>query len=156
MRTACCEPVAMQRGVRPALKGAGVSAPWLLLLVPKFGCPLCWPLLAGALETFGLGLGALNHLSIAAATVALAVVVQRWVMVPRRRLEMTWLGVSFSAALAYGLRGAPAAIALLSLVLLIAVTFLVFRSRRRTRQTAGVCAISTHVLSLQSSSRRTL
>jgi hypothetical protein len=156
MRTACCEPVAMQRGMRPALKGAGVSAPWLLLLVPKFGCPLCWPLLAGALGTFGLGHGAWNNLSIVAATVALAVVVLRWVMVPRKRLEMTWLGVSLSAALAYGLLGTPAAIALLSVVLLIAVTIPVFRSRRRTRQNAGVCAISTHVLTLQSSSRRTL
>ena len=143
MRTACCESAGADKGVSPALKRAGVSAPWLLLLVPKFGCPLCWPLLAGLLGTFGLSIGALNGLSIAATAGALVVLALRWLMVPRKRLEMTWLWVSCAAVLAYRLRGTGAAIGLLSVALLMTVSILLLRARRRAPQDDGGYTIST-------------
>lgn len=143
MRTACCKSVGAEKGLRPALKGAGVSAPWLLLLVPKFGCPLCWPLLAGVLGTFGLSIGALNGLLIATAAAALAVLALRGLMVPRKRLELSWLCLSCAPVFAYRLRGTGAAFGLLSVAILMMAITLFLLARRRAPQDAGACTIST-------------
>jgi len=143
MRTACCESVDTGKAMRPALKGVSISSPWLLLLVPKFGCPLCWPLLAGLLGTLGLGIEALNQLSIVVAMVALAVTALRWRMLPGKRLETTWLCASCAVVLTYRLQGTAAAVEFLSLVLLMAAILFFFRARNRTRHNAGVCTIPT-------------
>jgi hypothetical protein len=53
---------------RPAtLQTAGTV---LLAVMPRFGCPFCWPILAGALSLFGIHLQALNAICITFAAIA--------------------------------------------------------------------------------------
>ncbi len=133
MKAACCEAMGMGRGLRRAVQGA----PLLLLMMPKFGCPLCWPLLAGVLGATGLSVGLLNGLSIGVGSIALLVLAIRCVLVPRKRLDSAVLGVSFAAALAYRLEGLGGALGLMAVAMGLVGTISFMRARRRARRHAG-------------------
>lgn len=141
MSEACCAPAAAEE-TRPLLQKARVGIPWVLLLLPKAGCPLCWPLLAGLLGAFGVSLHALNTASIALIAAALVVFALRGILVRRKRREMAWLSLSSAAVLAYRLQGASTAIALLACALLF--TAIVLWSRPRRRACPEACTVATH------------
>jgi hypothetical protein len=96
----------------------------MLALLPKFGCPLCWPVLAATLGLFGLPIKSLNNIVIAitALMLTLALIL---LLRTKDRAPYILLGISSAFALAYRLALLPAVAAYILMALVAA--FLVFR-----------------------------
>ena len=89
MKTAC--KCARPDGI--GTTGAAIAA----ALVPKFGCPLCWPLYAAAFGALGISLESVNrHLTL--MTAALAVSVLLMFLRSRQERAPALLAVASAAA----------------------------------------------------------
>jgi hypothetical protein len=73
----------------------------LLALMPKFGCPLCWPVLAVSLGAVGLPIRALNALFIGIAALSFVVACIQWLRTPAQRVQWTLLATLSMGVLIY-------------------------------------------------------
>jgi hypothetical protein len=103
-------------------------------LMPKFGCPLCWPILAATLGLFGVRVQGLNSIfiAVAAATVTIALILLR--RAQHDRTPFILLAISSTLVLAYRLALVPAIAAYTAAALITA--FLVLRHLQRFTQQA--------------------
>lgn len=106
----CVDAVPKNRSQRTA-SGSGTL---LLTLMPKFGCPLCWPVLTALLGFFGLHIEALNGLFIGVAVVSLAIVCISCLRNPQNRIQSMLLGICLVILLGYRLALLPAGATYLS------------------------------------------
>ncbi len=91
----------------------------LLAVMPRFGCPFCWPVLAAALSLCGLPLAALNTVCIALAAVSLVAACTFAAL--RRDATLILLALNASVLLCFRLQLLPAAVAYAAAAILLAV-----------------------------------
>jgi hypothetical protein len=77
------------------------SCPLLLVLMPKIGCPLCWPMLGALLGAAGLPLSLINPACLWISTLLFAVACACWLFFPAHRTTWSLLAGSSIATVVY-------------------------------------------------------
>jgi hypothetical protein len=70
------------------------SCPLLLALMPKIGCPLCWPVLGASLGAAGLPLSLINPACLWLSTLLFVVACACWLFLPAHRTAWSLLAGS--------------------------------------------------------------
>jgi hypothetical protein len=80
--------------------GSGVL---LLALLPKIGCPLCWPVLAVVMGSFGVRVESLNEVLLAVAVAVLIAATVGYVRRKIRRTHFFLIAISLAMVILYRL-----------------------------------------------------
>jgi hypothetical protein len=107
----------------------------MLALMPKFGCPLCWPVLAATLGLFGLHIESLDKIVIGITALMLTLSLILLLRAKNERTPYLLLGISSAFVLAYRLALVPAAAAYG--VTAVVTIFLVLRRVHRSTKFAS-------------------
>lgn len=126
-----CSNISAPRAGSRAVPGIGTL---MLALMPKFGCPLCWPVLSATLGLFGLRIESLDNIVIVVSALMLTLALILLLRAKNERSPYLLASISSALVLAYRLALLPAAAAYSASALVIA--FLVFRSIHRSTQFA--------------------
>jgi len=82
-----------------------------LALLPKIGCPLCWPAMAAMMGFFGMRVESLNGLFLVVAVVVLVAAFVGYVRRKIRRTHFVLIAVSSATVIGYRLGLVPATMA---------------------------------------------